>query len=191
MCSTSLRLEIGRLKSNMNVKNMVGAAHRVAILLLLAVNSPGYLAQEGKPVTGAPTRVETSTLPFAGCYELKIGRWWPWAFGEDTQFVTPPNRIQLLSERGTEGFEQNGFLIRVIPLANQTTSGLGAPSYWQVKTGNHVDLIWNNGFTGVTLKMQKHVDGLRGWAHPHFDAPKFVPRVARVTARRISCDVPQ
>jgi hypothetical protein len=160
-------------------------------LLFLAVFSPRCFAQGDKPVTGAPTRVETPTPPLAGCYELKLGRWWPWAFGEDTKFVTPPDRIQLLPERGTEGFEQDRFLIRTIPRVNGTTSGRGGPSYWQVKTGNQVDLIWNNGFTGVTLMMEKHGDDLRGWAHPHFDAPKFVPRVARVTARRISCNVPQ
>jgi hypothetical protein len=175
----------------MNVKDRIGAVYRVAILLLLAVNPPPCLAQEGEPVTSAPTRVETSTLSFAGCYELKLGRWWPWAFGEDTKFVTPPDRIQLLPERGTEGFEQDRLLICTIPRVSGTTSRRGGPSYWQVKTGNRADLIWNNGFTGVTLKMQKHGDGLRGWAHPHFDAPIFVPRVARVTARRISCDIPR
>jgi hypothetical protein len=173
----------------MVVRDKDRASQIVVVLLFLAISSPQCFGQGDKPVTGAPPRVDTSILPFTGCYDLKIGRWWPWAFGEDTEFVTPPNRIQLLSELGTVGFEKNSFLIRMIPLANQTTSGLGSPSYWQVKTGNHVYLIWNNGFTGVTLKMEKHGDGLRGWAHPHFDAPTFVPRVARVTARRISCNV--
>lgn len=40
-------------------------------------------------------------------------------------------------------------------------------------------------------KLEKYGDELRGWAHPHFDAPTFVRRVARLTARRITCGAAQ
>ncbi len=52
------------------------------------------------------------------------------------------------------------------------------------------DLTWTDGFTGVTLKLEKKGDKLSGWAHPHFDAVKIIPRRARVVARPIACDAP-
>jgi hypothetical protein len=127
---------------------------------------------------------------FTGCYQLTVGRWWPWAFGEDTQFVTLPSRIQLQSLRGTEGFGQNGFLLRAIPTNARATYVRGGPSYWQVESTNRIDLIWTDGFTGVTLKLEKEGHELRGWAHPHFDAAKLIPRTARVIARPVACDSP-
>jgi len=131
------------------------------------------------------------TKSFEGCYELTLGRWWPWSFGGDNQFVAPPSRIRLLSERGTKGFEEDGFLIRTIPSRKGAASGRGGPSYWNVMSPSEIDLIWNDGFTGVTLSLKKRGDELRGWAHPHFDATPLVPRIAHVTARKIACDAPQ
>jgi hypothetical protein len=130
------------------------------------------------------------TSVFEGCYELTLGRWWPWSFGGDNQFVTPPHRIKLLSERGTKGFEQDGFLIRALSQKGAAPVR-GGPSYWQLKSENQIELIWNDGFTGVTLALRKQGDKLQGWAHPHFDVPVIPPRIAHVTARRIACDVPQ
>jgi hypothetical protein len=168
-------------------QRIVYTSRIVAVLLLLVSYSPRCFAQAGNPANGAPKRAEAPTPTVAGCYELNLGRWWPWGFGEDNKFVTPPKRVQLLPERGTQGWEEGEFLIRRFPLANQTTPGRGGPSYWRVKTGNQIDLIWNEGFTGVTLTMEIVGDNLRGWAHPHFDSAQFVPRIARVTARRIPC----
>jgi len=59
-----------------------------------------------------------------------------------------------------------------------------------VESINQIDLVWTDGFTGVTLKLEKKKDELSGWAHPHFDAAKFIPRMARVVARPIACDTP-
>lgn len=101
--------------------------------------------------------------------------------------MTPPNRVRLLPERGTEGFEQEGFLSCAIP-GKKSAEGRGRPSYWQVGSKNRVYLMWNDGFTGVTLKLERHGNDLRGWAHPHFDSPHFIPHTAHVVAQRISCD---
>jgi hypothetical protein len=137
------------------------------------------------------TQSTPTTKLFEGCYELRLGRWWPWSFGQDNQFVTPPSRINLLSERGTKGFEQDGFLIRAISQQKGAAQVRGGSSYWQVRSNNHIDLIWNDGFSGVTLALRTARNELRGWAHPHFDVPIIPPRIRRVTARRISCDAPQ
>ena len=141
--------------------------------------------------TKGQTQPSPPTKSFEGCYELTLGRWWPWSFGGDNELVTPPPRIRLLSERGAKGFEQDGFLIRAIPPRKGTASGREGPSYWNVKSANEIDLIWNDGFTGVTLSLKRSGDELRGWAHPHFDHPILVPRIAYVTARKTSCDAHQ
>jgi hypothetical protein len=155
-----------------------------AILILVFALAPQHEAY------GQPQPVPL-TKSFEGCYDLTMGRWWPWSFGQDNQFVTPPGRIRLLSERGTNGFERDGFLIRALPPRKGAKFGRQGPSYWNVKSANEIDLVWNDGFTGVRLSLKRSRDGLRGWAHPHFDFVRFIPRIARVTARKTACDALQ
>ena len=162
-----------------------------SVLILLALLAPRFSAQSSNPAKESQSLNENPASSFTGCYELLLGRWWPWAFGADTKFVTPPNRIELIPERGTKGFEQQGFIIRAIPPKNGAGSGRGGPSYWQVKSSNQMDMVWNDGFTGVTLSLEKHRDELRGWAHPHFDRPTWVPHLAHVTAKHITCESAQ
>lgn len=136
------------------------------------------------------TRTQTDLAPqtksFEGCYEVKIGGWWPWGFGEEDAYVTPPNRIQLLGERGTRGFEESQLLIRTIP-RREEPPGSRESSFWTSESPERVMLVWTDGFVGISLDLAKHGDVLSGWAHPHFDAVKLIPRIAHVTARRIAC----
>jgi hypothetical protein len=124
-----------------------------------------------------------STSHFLGCYGLTVGRWWPWSFGDDPKNVTPPSRIELLPERGTERFTPNGNAIRILPSAKKS-----AWCYWQQHSDQQFDLVCNDGFTGVTVKFTESDGQLRGWAHPHFDSGTFIPRIARVSARRTKCE---
>lgn len=150
----------------------------------------GCLAQTNEPPGGAKTEPSLDPAPFVGCYELTSGRWWPFGFGGDNEYVTPPRRIKLLSEHGTEGFEQYGFLIRALPPRKGEKPGRGRPSYWLIQSGTKLDLIWFNGFSGVSLSLEKHGDEFRGRAYAHFDTPTL-PRYQHVAAHRISCDAPQ
>jgi hypothetical protein len=161
----------------------------VTILLVCPLRVVRSFAQAER--SGTNQQDQSRTAPFVGCYELTLGRWWPWSFGEETKYVTPPNRVQLLPERGKIGFEQDGFLLRAMAANKDTKSARGGPSYWQVKSSNRIDLTWTDGFTGVSLRLEKDGNDLHGWAHPHFDAPKFVPRTTHVIARRIACDAAQ
>jgi hypothetical protein len=47
-----------------------------AVLLLVAPCS----SQTSKPSPSA-NKPDAKVASFAGCYELKMGRWWPWGFG--------------------------------------------------------------------------------------------------------------
>jgi hypothetical protein len=132
------------------------------------------------------TQTAGLTKSFEGCYELTLGRWWP--FDEDLRFIAPPSRVRLLTELGTKGFEKDRFLIRAIPTEKGAALGHRRASNWNVKSANEIDLIWNNGFTGVTLSLKKSGDELNGWAHPHFDFPSLIPNTAHALARKIACE---
>lgn len=156
------------------------------MILPLALVPSGSIAQTDK--TDAKAHMQPASIPasFEGCYELKVGRWWPWSFGEDNALVAPPSRIQLLGERGTRGFEKDKLLVRSIPQKERPSESRGS-SFWSMKSANQLLLTWTDGFVGVTLDLTKGTDEMNGWAHPQFDAVKLVPRVAHVTARRIAC----
>jgi hypothetical protein len=146
---------------------------------------PGIVARADEAFGGSPAR-QVATSSLTGCYELKIGRWWPWGFPRETDYLTPPARIELLSQVGTQGFEKGAYLIRSIPSSSGAAQGHEWDSFWHVQ-GGRTELVWTTGFIGVTLNMRKEEDRLRGWAYPHFDAPVSPERVAYVTAQRISC----
>jgi hypothetical protein len=159
------------------------AASRIALLpaFLLVVTS--YSDAQNRSNSGQQAE-EARASAFVGCYELTLGRWWPWSFGGDADLVTPPKRIQLLPPRGALGFEKDRLLIR--PLPNSGT-GRGGPSYWQPSSEGQVDLIWNDGFTGMVINLKKSGNVLQGWVHPFFDSPTFIKRKASIVAQKIAC----
>jgi hypothetical protein len=152
--------------------------HCFILGVILVLLSPQLSWSQTRTQTGLAPQTES----FEGCYEVKIGGWWPWGFGEEDAYVTPPNRIELLAERGTRGFEESQLLVRTIPRREEREF-----SFWTVKSQKRVMLVWTDGFTGVNLDLAKRGAVLSGWAHPHFDAVRLIPRIAHVTARRIAC----
>jgi hypothetical protein len=153
----------------------------LVVIVLLFCGAIGCRTEQ----SSADAHEKASSTAVAGCYELKLGRWWPWGFGEDNSFVTPPNRIQLSLELGTESWEKGYYLIRAMKSAG---AGRRGPSYWLLGPNGRINLEWNDGFTGVELAVEQHADQLRGWAHPHFDLAPLIPRTAVVTAQRIACE---
>lgn len=173
----------------MNYKSNGAIVAIVSLLLLIA--APRCQCQGSKPSANVKGPDAKEIASFAGCYELKMGRWWPWGFGEDNEYVEPPDRIQLLTERGTRGFEEGELLIRTVPRGPEPGPRDRSSSFWQIRSGKRVELEWTDGFVGVTLKLKKRGDGLSGWAHPHFDVWHFIPRIAHSTARRTDCGAPK
>jgi hypothetical protein len=159
--------------------------HRFALtlsfLLLCFVLPSASTGQENAP-SESQISMATAT-PFAGCYELQLGRWWPWGMGEDTPLVTPPPRIELRPEKASEGLAKNGLMMRAIP---PVASHRG--SYWLPQGGDRIDFVWTSRFAGATVKLTRHGKELRGWAHAFFDVPFRPPHIARVTALPITCE---
>lgn len=160
-------------------------------LVFFIAFSPACVGQEEKPKSkGGQVLSDSKTGAFTGCYNLKLGRWWPWGFGQDNIFATPSSRIKLLPEQGTEGFERYGLVIREMTLGKSPSPFRRRFSYWQVESSDKIDLTWTTGFSGVTLELKKGKKDLRGWAHPFWDFPR-PPRIARVKASKIACDAAQ
>lgn len=158
-------------------------------LIFIIAFSLCCVAQEEKDKSAhnGPVQPDQRINAFTGCYELKMGRWWPWGFGEDDMFATPPSRIKLLPEQGTRGFEKNGLVIREM---TRKSGDLRRSSFWRVESSDQIDLTWTTGFSGVTLELKGKGSDMRGWAHPFWDFPRL-PRIARVKAHRIACDTTQ
>jgi hypothetical protein len=127
----------------------------------------------------------SSATDVAGCYQLKLGHWWPWGLDGDRELVTPPSKIELLTKRGTEGWEEGQLLIRALP----NSPGRNGPSFWQAQADGGIKLTWTDGFTGLTVDLKRNRDGFSGSAHPHFDTFRLVKHVAHVEMHRIACDV--
>lgn len=159
----------------------------LAALLLLARSAMAQASGAPKAVTNPPVTSQSTVMSFAGCYELHIGRWWPWGFGSHDSNGGLPHRIELLTERGTDRFEEGELLIRAIPRKEQDSQRQES-SLWEVQSATKVRLVWTTGFVGDAMNLHKNQTSLSGWDHPFFDAAKLIPRVAHVTARQISCN---
>jgi hypothetical protein len=129
-----------------------------------------------------------------GCYDLNMSDWRPQLnLREDNKYITPPTRVQLLLERGSQGDERRGYLLRAAP-GEQTDFWAAAGeqfrshrfSYWLVD-GGYVVLVFTNGFSGVGIKMRPTGTTLKGNANTFwdFDRPE---QTAEVTARKTGCD---
>ena len=110
-----------------------------SILFLLL--SPQVCRSQTTPNTESTPQVRLLQGLLEGCYEVKLGRWWPWGFGEEDAYVKPPNRIQLLAQLGRRGFEQGRPLIRAIPRQEELPGSMES-SFWSVKSQNQVTLSW-------------------------------------------------
>jgi hypothetical protein len=137
-CLWLLFVGFGQLRNIMERETKVMRARCISTIAMFIVILPNCLAQESNSAVVPQPKIEAST--FTGCYQLSLGKWWPWDFGEDTVFVTPPTRIELLPERGTVGFETNGFKIRTISPQNNVPPGRPMSSFWEIKSATKVHL---------------------------------------------------
>jgi hypothetical protein len=119
-----------------------------------------------------------------GCYELGALSWKPdLKIGEDEVFITPPQRIQLLAEPGSVGFEKNGYLVRPAP---GFPKSIHRASYWESTGPRTIEVVFTTGFSGLSMKLKVEGETLRGEAKTHWDFPRR-KQSAQVNARKIEC----
>ena len=119
-----------------------------------------------------------------GCYELGALSWKPaLKLGEDEVFITPPQRIQLLAEPGSVGFEKNGYLVRPAP---GFPKSIHRASYWESTGPRTIEVVFTTGFSGLLMKLKVEGETLRGEAKTHWDFPRR-KQTAQVNARKTEC----
>lgn len=120
-----------------------------------------------------------------GCYELTLSPWFPeMRLGEDEQFITPPARIQLFAEKGTEGPESNGYLVRPAP---GVPPSVHSSTYWTPKGTKGLEITFTTGFSGVLLSLKtSDAEVLHGKATTFWDFNRK-KQTAEVMARRVPC----
>jgi hypothetical protein len=119
-----------------------------------------------------------------GCYELTLSAWRPnLNLGEDAVFVTPPRRIQLFAERGTQGWESEGYVVKPAPGVKPS---IHRGSYWLPKSSQSIEIVWTTGFSGLTMILKIEGTDLHGEAQSFWDFPRRQQK-ADVVARKVEC----
>src|SRR6266404_1404423 len=129
-----------------------------------------------------PKLVEPASIQ--GCYELTLSAWRPnLNFGEEAVFLTPPHRIQLFAERGTQGWESKGYVVKPAP---GTEPSIHRGSYWLPKSSHSIEIVWTTGFSGLVMSLKIEGIDLRGEAKGFWDFPRG-RQTAEVTTRKVEC----
>jgi hypothetical protein len=100
------------------------------------------------------------------CYNVHLAAWKPaMRLGGDEIYTTPPQSIALTSDVTRIMSGRKEFAI---------TAALGAkPSvhrlaYWY-PDGEKIELVWTNGFSGLSMDLTRTQSGFRGVAHTFWD----------------------
>jgi hypothetical protein len=118
-----------------------------------------------------------------GCYELTLSPWRPsLRIGEDYEFITPPHRVQLLAERGTQGWEQDGYIVKPAPGVRPS---IHRGSYWRPQKES-IEIVWTTGFSGLSMDLKVEGDVMRGEAKSFWDFPRREQK-SDVVARKVDC----
>jgi hypothetical protein len=165
---------------------------RLCLVLLI-----GFLILSSWPTNSAPRQstgensrdkesrfIKPETIQ--GCYELGTLDWKPdlQLDKEEAVFITPPERIQILTEHGSNGFEKNGYLVRPAP---GISPSIHRATYWEPTGPNTIEVTFTTGTSGLSMKLEVEGEALKGEAKTHWDFLRRGQR-AKVIARRADCD---
>src|SRR5581483_1437651 len=115
------------------------------------------------------------------CYRLQLSKWTPaMSLGGDEVYITPPSAFALTSHvlrtiDGKPEFEISPAL-GVSPSVHRRAS-------W-TSDGKKINLVWTNGFSGLSMELERSKEGLRGIAHTFWDFDRTV-QSSRVFAQAV------
>lgn len=120
-----------------------------------------------------------------GCYDLTLSPWFPeMKLGDDEEFITPPTRIQLFAEKGTEGWESEGYIVRAAPGIKPS---IHRGAYWLPKGSKSLKIVFTTGFSGLAMDLKTaDAETLHGKATTFWDSDRK-KQTAEVTAHRAPC----
>lgn len=199
MTAWGFRNQISRAGWERKTLSMIGRGdllldmkfHRPAVLIgLMTLFCVGVSSAPAQSNGGNPKGKESTfnkPASIQGCYELGTLLWRPdlklGAPGGDEVFITPPRRIQLLAERGSERLEKNGYLVRPAP---GIPASIHRFSYWTPTGTRTIEVVFSTGLSGLVMKPKVDGETLRGKAKTHWDFPRR-HQTAQVMARKVDC----
>lgn len=120
-----------------------------------------------------------------GCYDFGTLNWRPdlKLDKDEAVFITPPQRIELLAERGSQGREKNGYLVRPAPGVPQSVH---RSTYWMPIGPKKIEIVFITGTSGLEMQLTAQGETLKGKAKTFWD---FLRRrqTAQIIARKINC----
>lgn len=145
--------------------------------LAAAANQQSIEARTGKQLLD-PASVQ-------GCYELGTLKWSPdlLRFNEDQVFITPPRRIQILTEHGSAGLEEHGYLVRPAPGIPASVQRF---TFWMPTGPNTIEIVFSTGTSGLSMTLKRDGTTLRGKAKTHWDFRRRGQR-AKILAPKVDC----
>ena len=153
------------------------------LLALLSVGSTSRLPAAANPEGKDFIRPET----VRGCYDLGVLKWRPdlQLDKDEAVFITPPERIELLAERGSQGSEIRGYMVRPAPGVPKSVHRF---TYWRPTGPNKIEVMFTTGLSGLEMQLTLKGDTLEGKANTFWD---FLRRrqTARVIAHKIKCTI--
>lgn len=141
--------------------------------------------QDSSGGSAKPSEALVNPEAIQGCYELTLSPWFPeMKLGDEEEIITPPARIQLFAEKGTDGEESKGYLVRAAPGVPPSRH---SSTYWLPKGAKSVEITFTTGFSGVTLSLKtSDAETLHGKASTFWDF-KRKKQTADAMARRVPC----
>jgi hypothetical protein len=120
-----------------------------------------------------------------GCYELGTLDWKPdlQLDKEEAVFITPPERIELLAEHGTQGRGKNGYLVRPAP---GVTQSVHRSTFWMPIGPKKIEIVFSTGTSGLEMQLTVQGGTLQGNAKTFWDFARR-RQTAHVMARKIDC----
>lgn len=163
---------------------------RVRLALLIGLSSlfcVGVISAPRQSVAQKTEQKESKSVKpeaIQGCYEFGALSWKPdLKLGEDEVFITPPQRIRLLAEPGSVGFEKNGYLVRPAP---GFPPSVHRASYWEPTGPNTLEVVFTTGTSGLSMQLKVEGETLRGKAKTHWDFPRR-GQTAQIIAQKTDC----
>jgi hypothetical protein len=153
----------------------------------VAVGKLSLIGQEtGAPANPKQSEELVSPEAVQGCYELTLSPWFPeMRLGEDEEIITPPPRIRLFAEKGTDGDESKGYLVRPAPGVQPSVH---SSTYWVPKGPKSLEITFTTGFSGLVMGLKtSDAETLHGRASTFWDF-KRKKQTAEVMARRVPCE---
>ena len=169
----------------------VGAMGNAALPRLKKLSSNGTSAQR-EAAARAERYIRSATrLPVANrCYRLFRSAWGsPLDRSGDSIFTTSPEIIRFGLVKNPR-WSASGRPYMQVTAANGNRETVDGPGVWRpyVKADS-LEIVWSNGFSGVSMSLAVKGDSLSGAAKTFWDFPRPSDS-SPVTGIRVSCDTP-